>query len=703
MGFLRSPSQATQITKYSGLQIQTTSSAIPVPIVYGRNLIAPNVLWYQNFKAWPQKTGGKGGGKGGSSSSATSWTYTADIIMGVCEGPVAAIGYVWQTSTIPTTLAAIGLGFFGGTTPQPVWSYLASIYPTQALTYGGTCYVAAANFSLGSSATISDNNFEVAGILAGSGVNGLDADPAQVVYDFLTNAQYGVGFPAGSISGATLLGNNSASFQAYCGALGLSMSPVLNSQEPATSILARWLQLANSTAIWSGGLLKFIPFGDSAITANGWTFTPNTTPLFSLTDEDFIYAQGEDPIQIIRADAYSLPNWQTVEIQARSDNYNTGPLIAFDQSMIDRFGLRVGSTITAHEICDMTVGQTVAQLMLQRALYIRNTYKFKLGEEFCILEPMDLVQLTDSALGLSATAVRITDIEEDDSGIFTITAEEYPVGVATSVAYPTQAKSNGAPSASISPNQVNIPFIIEPPPALTGNDSQLWIGVSGQSGDPNWGGCIVMASLDGTSYAQVGTIGAPARQGILTANLLAYGGANPDAGNTLAVNLTMSGGSMASSTGAAASQGVTMCYVGGEFLSYTTATLTGANQYNLTGLYRGQAGLPSIGASSGAVFCLLDSSIFKFSIPSAEIGQKIWFKFQSFNIFGDALQDLSTCAAYTKTISGIGSLGPVASALAMGTAMDFGRIAGDTISEIDDYGPVSSAVTTAIDLGNVAS
>jgi hypothetical protein len=371
--------------------------------------------------------------------------------------------------------------------------------------------------------------------------------------------------------------------------------------------------------------------------------------------------------------------------------------------MIDRFGLRVGSTITAHEICDMGVGQSVAQLMLQRTLYVRNTYKFRLGEEFCILEPMDLVQLTDSALGLAATTVRITDIEEDDNGVFTITAEEYPTGVATSVAYPTQAKSNGAPSASVTPNQANVPVILEPPPSLTGNDTQLWIGVSGQSGDPNWGGCIVMASLDGSSYAQVGTIGAPARQGVLTANLAAYGGANPDAGNTLAVNLTMSGGAMASSTAAAASQGVTMCYVGGEYLSYTTATLSAANQYNLNGLYRGQAGLSSTGASSGAKFCLLDSAIFKYSIPSAEIGKTIWFKFQSFNIFGDALQDLSTCTAYTKTISGIGSLGPVASALAVGTAMDFGRIAGDALSNTDDYGLVSSTVTTAIDLGNVTS
>ena len=62
---------------------------------------------------------------------------------------------------------------------------------------------------------------------------------------------------------------------------------------------------------------------------------------------------------------------------------------------------------------------------------------------------MDLVQLTDVALGLSAVVVRITDIEEDDNGDLAIMAEEFPAGVGTSVAYPTQAKSNGAPDTGV--------------------------------------------------------------------------------------------------------------------------------------------------------------------------------------------------------------------------------------------------------------
>jgi hypothetical protein len=64
--------------------------------------------------------------------------------------------------------------------------------------------------------------------------------------------------------------------------------------------------------------------------------------------------------------------------------------------------------------------------MLQRRLYVRNTYKFKLGIRYALLEPMDIVLITDGTLGLITAPVRITQIEEDDNGELTVTAEEIP-------------------------------------------------------------------------------------------------------------------------------------------------------------------------------------------------------------------------------------------------------------------------------------
>ena len=710
MGFLRSGS-TTQITKYSGLQVQTTSSALPIPLAYGCNILAPNCFWYNKFQAIPQYSGGKGGGKGGGGkgggSGPSSYDYKCAIMMGLCEGPISGVGNVWTTSTTPVNLAKIGLSLFNGATPQAAWSYLSASFPTQALGYPGVAYLCAPTYDLGSSASVGDNNFEVFGVLYGSGVTGSDADPAQVIYDFLTNAQYGVGFPAASIDATTLYGGSgTASFQAYCWSNALAISPVLNMQETASSILARWLQLTNSTVVWSGGKLKFLPFGDSPVTGgNGtttMTWTPNLTPIYALTDEDFLYADGEDPVKVLRSDPYAMPNQQSIEIQARNDSYNTGPVTVFDQAAISRFGLRIGSTITAHEICDLGVAQRSAQLILQRGLYIRKTYEFRLSSEFCLLDPMDMVTLTDPALGLNGTVVRITDIEEAEDGSLSITAEEFPQGVASAVQYPVQAKSNGAPNSAVAAQPVNPPLIVEPPPALSGGTTQLWLGASGQSGDLNWGGCIVWASIAGASYAQVSSISVRARQGVLSAVLPAYGGANPDNTDTLAVDLTQSAGTLQSTDSASAAAGVTLCYVDGEYLAYTTATLTAANKYNLTGLYRGLDGTSAAAHAVGSKFCLLDVAILKDDVPSADIGQTIYLKFQSVNVFGGGVQDISTCTAYPYQIQGTGILGPVVSALAIGTAMDFGAVSSG-VSESDDYGIVSNAATTFIDLGNVTS
>ena len=141
---------------------------------------------------------------------------------------------------------------------------MAALYPQNALAYQGTAYLWAGGYNLGDTASIGNHNVEVYGPLAGTGANGIDADPALVIQDFLTNAQYGCGFNPASIDGGSLFANPD-SFQAYCRAMGYAFSPALTNQEQASSILTRWLQIFSTAAVWSGGLLKFIPYGDTAI------------------------------------------------------------------------------------------------------------------------------------------------------------------------------------------------------------------------------------------------------------------------------------------------------------------------------------------------------------------------------------------------------------------------------------------------------
>ena len=723
-------SQQSTTPDYTGLQIQTAVNTLPVPIVWGMSKLAPNVIWYNDF----QTHYGGSGGKGSLFSSSNETTYSASLIMALCEGPVTGISSIYKGQSI-YSLASLGLTLFAGSDPQGPWSYVGSAYPTQALGYEGTCYVCAANYGLGDNATLDNHNFETQGLRYGTGYgqtpyptyvaevysniatgywNGvnppsgfLDADPALCIDDFLTNAQFGVGFPAASIDATTLYtqgGGSDASYQTYCRAVGLALSPCLTDQEQASSILGRWLQLTNTAAVWSGGLLRFIPYGDSAVVANGVTFTPNVTPIYNLADDDFKVESNEDPLQVSRSDPFEAYNVWRLEAADRNNAYNLTTIESRDQNAIELYGMRIAPTVTAHEICDTGVASLSGQLMVQRAVYIRNTYKFRLSWEYCLLDPMDLVTVSDSILGLSNAAIRITEIEEDENGFLQVTAEEFPLGVATATLYPTQGVTNNPINRNVAADPVNAPVIFEPPSSLIGSTPQVWIAASGGSGgvaDANWGGCFVWLSLDGASYSQVGTITAPARMGVTAAALPSYGGGNPDTADTLAVDLTESGGALASGSATDAQLGNTLCIVDCELVSYETATLTAAAKYNLTTLYRGLYGTMIASHLSGAPFARLDNAIFQYVLPAQYAGTTLYIKLQSFNVFGGGVEALSSCAVYPYTPTGAALDHAIARAWLTGAPMDLGAVSG-SVGPSDDYGTsFTLAVELDADLGAV--
>ena len=106
----------------------------------------------------------------------------------------------------------------------------------------------------------------------------------------------------------------------------------------------------------------------------------------------------------------------------------------------------------AHEICDeIVIGPIVAQTILQRQLYVRAHFTFKLSWEYGLLDPMDVVTITDANLGLANYPVRIVSIEEDDKGLLTITAEELTAGVSTPVLYPNPGRRDPRPTRASQP------------------------------------------------------------------------------------------------------------------------------------------------------------------------------------------------------------------------------------------------------------
>jgi hypothetical protein len=381
--------------------------------------------------------------------------------------------------------------------------------------------------------------------------------------------------------------------------------------------------------------------------------------------------------------------------------YGMSPVEARDQSQIEVFGPRVGPTIEAHEICDeFVMGPLIAQTILQRELYVRAKFKFKLSWEYCLIDPMDVVTLTDANLGLSNYPVRVIEIGEDDKGLLIVTCEELVTGVSTPAFYQNASPGGFQPNWGVPAAPVNTPVIFAPPATLTGGVSQVWVGASGiNGGGPQWGGANVYLSLDNVTYSQIAVLTAPVRQGFLGSSLPAAAGW--DSVDVLVVNLGVSGGTLSGTSPGAAQQGATLSLVDSELLAYETATLTAANSYNLTGLARGLGGSAPAAHSTGARFARLDGAIVKYDLPSNLAGKTLYFKFQSFNVFGGGLEDLAACTAYPFISPTSGSTDPIAAQLESGFGLDLGSVVGAPAVS-GDLGQLAAPSTDSIDLGALA-
>jgi hypothetical protein len=371
-------------------------------------------------------------------------------------------------------------------------------------------------------------------------------------------------------------------------------------------------------------------------------------------------SKDSDPITFERLDPRDGYNRVEIDCLDRNNYYDSNPQYWEDLGSIQDYGLLQSQVVSASEICDPNVGKIIATLVGQRLTTIRNTYSFKLGYSYILLEPGDLLTITDPNLGINKLPIRITEVSEDDKGNLDIKAEEFPWAVGPTlhstpvlVGIPNQPSSTFDPGIDqyADPGNVNQPMIVEPPASVTGGPPEIWIGASGGS---NWGGATVYLSIDGLNYANVGNITSSTAQGHLTAALPA-GTADPDTTHTISVDMTISGMDLPTGiTHTDADQGTTASLIDDEVLSWGTVTPTGSMSYNLTYLRRGIYSSANAAHVSGAVFSRIDPGVvLKFNLPSQWIGVPIHVKLTSFNTFGLNTQDISTVVDYVYTPAGV--------------------------------------------------
>jgi hypothetical protein len=620
-----------------GIDFQGAEYGRCIPVVFGRGKVPGNVIWYGDFLATPVMTqqassGGKGGGGGGSTTTQTGWSYSASFLVGLCEGVGSVITIFDGTTTVSTGTATL----FTGTLTQSPWAHLPTGHD---FAYSGTVMAGFQSLDLGSSPSLPNYNFEIAGrnqLNVGGGV--FDADPKDIITAICTDTQVGVNF--------TTLGSMTQ-YSNYCKAAGILFSPVYDTQTAARTVLEELLKYSNTAAWFSEGVLKFTPYGDESLTGNGVTYTPNLTAVVDLGPNDFITNGSGPAVRIKRKSPADSANLLRLEFRDRSDTYHTSAVSAsIDNDIVDT-GARAPSNETVGMITSDAVGRLVAQNLIQRNYYIRNTYEFKLPWNFCYLEPMDIVTLTDANTGLSLTPVLLTEVAEDEHGLITLIAEEKPDGIAHGKVIPTQTKGPATVNTRADPGAVAAPFIFRGPGFLvTGANPEIWCAVTGVGA--NWAGCEVFMSNDGTTYAYVCTYARRAAYGNTTTTFANV--ADPDTTSTLNVVLT-GAAKLLGGTASDCNNLVTLSLVGDELIAYQSATLAAGPSYNLgTRIHRGCYGTTIGSHAIGSQFTRLDENILRMPVDPSMIGKTVYIKFRSFNQFGKGGRTLAGETAYTYVV-----------------------------------------------------
>ena len=627
MSFFRGPNIVTRANKISTFTVNTAEYGTAVPEIYGTTRIGGNIIYYDDFTAHEHKETHRAG-KGGGKQTNITYTYSVATIIGLCEGQIAGVGRIWKDKEVYNYPSEeVGLSLFDGASTQAPWSYVAQHHPNKSLPYNGLAYMAGV-IDLGDSAAMPTYNFEIKGKLLSTG-DGVDVNPADYIRALLDR----VGLSDVDIE-------NLDEYRKYCREADLLISTPADADESAVRDIVKEITgLTNAHIFWSNDRYKIVIIEDRP--AGSWT--PDKTVQYDLTADDFIPQSDGALVTYQRKDSADIYNRFPVEFSNRANSYEKESVAYQFSEDIANHGLRQANTINARYMYTKERAVKVAEMAARKNKYGRNQYTFTLDWAFCRIEPGDLVRISDKYSGIDRQVVRVTAVTEDDSGMLTVTAVSVPPGNYSAATYdvhdvdrPFIDYNKTAPDT--------IPVIFQPPADLTADGLELWIAAKGK--EDGWGGCTVYVSDDNTNYRTVGQIAGSARCGKLTQPLSPM--PNHPSGNQAIVTCN---DQLLNGTLQDAERKNTLCWVDGECMSYTTATLQASGTWLLSGLIRGQCNTAVRMHAKDTDFVRLDNSIFKVPFAKDDIGKKIYLKFCSYNIFGAGNQDLSEVRAYEYTLA----------------------------------------------------
>lgn len=485
-------------------QFPTATEGRPIPIIWGTvRQKGPNVVWYGDYTQEAITEEVKTG-LFSSDEIVRGFRYFLGVQFAMCRGPVDSLERLWigdvevpiggpispgGTFTVNCPELFGGdengqggvtgtLQFFAGTDSQAVSTYLAAYQQEGGDTpaYRGTCYVAPAASSvyLGNSTSIKPWAFELKRIpnplaLANSGtVNTFDTNPANVLYEILTDTEWGRGLSASDI--------DVSNFQAAGATLateGNGFSYLLDRQIPMSQLI----KLIEEQI--SGVLFEDRATGKWRIKLARDDYNINSVP--EITESKMV-----DLVSFSRGSWDDTTNIVDIKFNDRADTYKETYATAQDSA-----NLRVlqGTALTVEQtfpgVKDATLANFIAWRQLRELSYPLAKLTVVLDRTFYNVNRGDVLAFTNTKLGLSKLPVRVQRIDygtATSNGIRVDLIQDVFTAAAPSFGAPTQTGwtlpvDNLAAFDATDQVAFESPLaIVKRKPDVVGTPSLIWAG-----------------------------------------------------------------------------------------------------------------------------------------------------------------------------------------------------------------------------------
>lgn len=396
-----------------------------VPLIWGTvKLSAPNVVWYGDLIQEPIKEEVKTG-MWSKETFIKGYRYYVGIQMGLCRGPVDKLlriwvgdDEVWNTGltgpgsfylNLPELFGGDDLGngglygnvsFYTGSETQAASSYLSNHQSEGGVTpaYRGTCYTVLEGGYLGNSTTIKPWRYELQRIPNGLGlgtpqVNTLDANPANVIYELLTNSEWGLGFPASDID-VTNFTNVANTLRTE----GNGFSMVLDNPVEISGFLAELERQIDGVVVLNRSTGKW----QINLTRGGYDIDtiPQATPNNVIEIRDFSRGAWDETANEVR-----------VHFFQRANEYTEDYAMSQDSANIKIQGVCVASTVNYPGCKDADLANNLAWRDLRTLSRPLAKATLVVNREFYDINPGDVIAWTEPSLEFTKLAMRVTKVD----------------------------------------------------------------------------------------------------------------------------------------------------------------------------------------------------------------------------------------------------------------------------------------------------